>query len=371
MKLKTLLQGAGAVTTMAVLLAPTRTDAAKTKSWREIEADKAQAQKDQASASKAGADAAKAAAQAATRQAEINAQAQRDSQKAEADKAERAQKWAADPTNPDNVNRAALQKAADDKAAWDKKQGYIMPAVTIAVAAIGVAVGARLGKAFAGNAMKSVEKAVAGLTTLGDDAARLNKTSGVLAATPKGDEMRALVDAAAKTKALADATPVAIKAGDVLTYANAAQGAAMGIGSVFVDDPTLKSAMRIEAAVSLGASVGLKSMLAIAKGGLPKVSPQLMAKVDAGKYRIARETKDGADKISKFKVAAETSKAAGNAAVARAKATGAGNAAKADVARAARRPARVQQKASGPATFTRTYKTGPKAGTTETVTRSR
>ncbi len=366
MNLKTLLQAAGAVTAAGVVLAPAASQSqTKGKTWKQIEADKAAAAKDQAGAAKAQADAAKVQAEAATRQAEIAAQAQREAQAADARKAEAERAWAADPTNPANVKI----KADEVKAASSTKQGYIMPAVTLAVAAVGIAAGAMIGRKFGASATAAVTDATSRLGRLGADAAKLNKTPGVLAASVKGDQMRGIVDAGLKTKALAEATPAALKAGDVLTYATAAQGAVFGVGSVFVEDPALKAAMRIEAAASLGASVGMKSMLAIAKGNLPKVSPQLMAKIDAGKYRLARETRDGADKISKFKVGAEVSKASGDAAVAAAKATGAGQAAQAEVARAARRPARVQQTASGPTTFTRTYKTGPKAGTTETVTR--
>lgn len=365
MKLKTLLQAGAAAATAATLLMPTAATSqqakGKAKSWKDVEAEKAKAASDAAAASKAAADARKSEADAAVKAAEIAARSKREEAAAAAAKDEADRAWAADPKNPDNVAR----EAAKAKAESQTKQGYIMPAVTLGVAVVGGVIGAKLGGRFGASAARAVKESVGKLEGLGRDAAKINKAAGVIAGTVKGDAMKAITDAAAATARAAQATPAAIKAGNALNAVTFGQGVAMGVGSTMVDDPALKSAMRIEAAASIGASVGLKGALAVAKGGLPKVPAAAMAKIDAGKFRLARETRDGAEAISKIRVAAESAKASGATGVAKVEATAAVDSAK----RAAR--AAATAKGSGMITYQRTYKSGPKAGLTETVTRAR
>jgi hypothetical protein len=209
------------------------------------------------------------------------------------------------------------QKAADSKAFGE----YAKPALQAGIAAAALGLGIFVGRRIGLNAVGGAKGTLAAVKQLGGEAAKLNKTKGVLAHTPGGERMTGLVKEA---KALGGpdlkfatlgAPP---KAASVVSAAIAAEGAiatAIGLGAdrvvgLNVASDETRSRLLAVGAGSLFMAGGLKTGLALARSSIPRPSPTSLAQIRAGEARLAREIagKSGAVLAANARTAAATAR---------------------------------------------------------------
>lgn len=324
----------------------------------------------------AKADSDRAAAEAKRAEAEAGAR------KAEAEARAREAEAAAKSKEAEEKRKAdeAAQAAATEKEKRDasERQSYLGPAAQIAAGAIGALAAWKLGGALGAKAAVAARDTVKAVNALGKDAAALNKAKALVAGTPKGDKMKAIVteaDALGRKSNFASLGKPG-KAADVVTAGLAVEGAISMGASMVVEDPATKQALRIAAVASLGGVVGLKSALSVARQAAPRPSSRAIASINAGANRLAREGAGGAATVSRNKVGVSVAKSAGELKAAKSGARVVANKAerKAVESTATVKRARVRgeksvkaAKAAPMKQYKRTYRTGRKAGITETV----
>jgi hypothetical protein len=322
---------------------------------------------------KADSDARKAEADAKAREAEAKV--------LEAEQTRKAQESAAAATaEKEKRDAAAAREQSKDS------QGYLTTAAAVVAGAVALAAGIRGGAALAKKAADGAKATVKAVNALGKDAAALNKAKSIVAGTPTGDKMKAIVQEAdalgRKTNFAGLGAPTAgeklavgmkvVGAAEVAaSYALPAVAPAIGMSQESAD----RSAMllRVTGAAALGAGYGLKAGMAATRTVRP--SSRAISSINAGANRLAREGSGGAAAASKNRVQAVVAKSTGDLKVAKAGARVAGSRAEkkavesaGTVKRARVRTAKSVKNAGKVKSYSRTYKTGRKAGVTETVT---
>ena len=256
----------------------------------------------------------------------------------------------------------------------------------------GIAAGAAMAAIAAVVARRAGAPVAAQLNKLGNQAQRLMKQSPAMATTRVlGDELRGTVEAATK---LAGPIPFADvgrvpKIATNFAYGEMVVGAGSLGASFVVEDQDVATALRVAGATSLGMGVGQKLGYTVASMSSNGLTARALSGLQSASVRIAREQASGARAVI-----------AGRDAVARAKSATAGRLAALEgrlvegnalalARRSERAAARVvaarrqpdhspkaksvaaARPARGPATYTRTYTKGPKAGMSETVKNTR
>ncbi len=333
---------------------------------------RSRAEEAKAKAKTAEADARARAAEAESKARTAEAQAKAEAAKAEAEaKRESARLQAeADKRESDARAEAARVASEKEKREFEAKEGstektLFTLGLTAAAAVVGILIGKRMGGAAAAKIAASAAETVKSISLLGRDAAALTKTAGRLAGTPKGDQLRGIVNEAyalggVKTAFASPGYQAAPKAKELfgklgkpdagafaLPALNVAQGGGALIASTQVEDKSIQTALRIEGTAAIAAGVfGSKALLA-ARAASPRPSSRAIASIEAGRNRLIREGATPAARSPLAKASAPASQAAAPA----------------------RRP-RVAANDQAPVkSFQRTYKSGPKAGMTEVVQR--
>ncbi len=295
--------------------ATAKANAAAKKSEADAEAAKAQAE-----ASKASAAAAAASAELEKRKLEGQLDRERREKQAEADKASAA--------------AAAAQNTRD-----------IIAGVPVR-AAIGAGIGTAAGVVAALIARRAGAGAVQQLNTLGRtvQSALTKAGNAPIVGTPRADAVRAAVNAAkdigGKQPFRAVGQPP--KAVDGLMYAVSAEGAVSLTSSFFVKDEQTAAMMRTTGIVSMFAGLGGKTALVMSRTFASRVDAKAMHALATGAERLGRETRQAKAYLNP---------------------RGGGTP---PVAPAPRNAPAPPARSSG-GSFERTYKKGPKAGTTEIV----
>lgn len=321
-----------------------------------------------AQAAQAEADAKRAQAESEARRAEADAKAREAEATAKSREAEEGRKA---------QEAAAAATAEKEKRAASERQSYLGPAAQIAAGALGALAAWKLGGALGAKAADAAKATVKAVNALGKDAGALAKTKSLVAGTPAGDKMKAIVQEA---NALGRSSNFASlgkpgKAADVVAAGLTIEGTVSMGASMVTDDPATKQALRIAAAASLGGAIGLKSALSVARSAAPRPSSRAISSINAGANRLAREGSGGAATVSRNRVQGEVAKSTGKlkatksesrvtASRAERKAVEAAGTVKrtrARVAKSVKNTGKVKQ-------YSRTYRSGRKAGTTETVT---
>lgn len=256
-------------------------------------------------------------------------------------------------------------KVEASKPTWQKT---LMEIGAVAVpAAVAFLVGSRLGRGMGLKAAEAAKAAIKSVNALGRDAAAINKGRAVLAGTAKGDKLKAIVNEAysiggvkaafaspgykapsvAKTVFQKLGKPPA--AGDAVAGVLAVEGAVTTGASYFVDDPDAKRYLRMAGGASLAMAGGLKGSLAVAKAAAPRPAARAITAIESARNRLVREAAKQALGKGQLRMKAATRQVPVRAAV------------------SAKPLPPARPRATGGDTFTRTYRTGPKAGLTETV----
>lgn len=338
----------------------------------------------EAAAQKAQAEAEAKARDSEARAAEANAAAR----KAEADSEARKSEAASKAREAEEARKA---KEAADAAAREREKdqsGYLSTGLAIATGALALVAGVRGGAVLARKAGEAASGTVKAINALGKEAATLNKASRLVAGTVKGDKMKAIVseaDALGRTtnfaglgrpdagEKLAKGLKVAGVAEVAASYAIPAAAPALGMSQESADRAAML--LRVTGAGALAGGYGLKAGFAATKTVRP--SSRAIASINAGANRLAREGAGGAAQVSRNKVGATVARSAGElkAAKAGARVTASRAERQAVDAAATTKRARVRAdksvraaKAGKVKTYKRTYRSGRKAGITETVT---
>ena len=345
----------------------------------------------QAAVAAAEAERAKAEAEARKAEAEAKAREREAEAAAKAKEAEEARKTA-------EAERAAqAEKDKLDREREKDASSTLLTVGAVALGAVALVAGLRGGAALAAKAAANAKDTVKAVNALGKEAAKLNKAKTLVAGTPKGDAMAGIVkeaDALGRSANFANlgkptaAAKVAIGlkvAGAVevgASYALPAAAPALGMSQESADRAS--QLLRLTGAAFLGAGAGMKLGMTGAKAVRP--SSRAVASINAGANRLAREGAGGAAKVSANRVGVEVARSSGKvraaksgASVTASRAQRKAVEAKGTVDRAKVRTAKsvtAERKRSAPArlsskksSWTRTYRSGPKAGMTETVTR--
>lgn len=338
---------------------------------------------------------AEAAARAAAAAAEAErARADADARKAEAETKAREADAAAKAriAEEERKSKEAEQAAQAEKDRLEREKAKdasstLLTAGAVALGAVALVAGLRGGAALAARAAVNAKDTVRAVNALGKEAAKLNKGKALVVGTPKGDQMSGIVREAnalgrssnfaglgKPTAAEKVATGLKV-AGAVeigASYALPAVAPAVGMSQESADRAAML--LRVTGAAALGAGAGMKLGMTGARAVRP--SSKAVASINAGANRLAREGAGGAAKVSANKVAAEVARSSGQVRAARSGASVTSSRAqrkaveaKGGVDRTRVRTAKAVTAERKKSTFTRTYRRGPKAGTTETVTR--
>jgi chemotaxis protein histidine kinase CheA len=301
-------------------------------------------------AKKAEAQAAAAAAESKAREAEALAKTEA-SRIAAAAEAERAKTAAA----AEAVRIAAEKEKREFEAREGNTQKTLFNlGLAVAAGIAGVLVGNRFGGAAVKKIVAAAGETMKSVKTLGAEASKITATKGVLTGTAQGDKLRGVVNEAyalggVKTAFASPGYKAPPKAKELfgnlgkpdaaafaLPALSAGQGAGALIASTQVEDKSVSTALRVEGTIALVAGLTMVKPLLAARATSLRPSSKAIAAIEAGRNRLVREAKGPAPRMP------------------------------------TRAPAAKRSRKAAPAsggTYTRTYRSGPKAGITETVTK--